>query len=242
MTQDIAKRFKRETAEHEMTVLHDDGLYRHVTFRHKGPNYASYYWFDLITVPGALIFQGDGDSFVFRRLRDMFAFFRGSAYQGKPNYGYWAEKLTSGRDSVMKYDQELLATHVNEVVAEYYDSTVPEGLADEIKWKVLHEFIGDESVDRKLVDDFRWWADPNEEFRYPQKDPDFRFTDSWEWRCQDHDWWFQWACHGIVWGIGQYDQRSKAVCERRRAVRKSAVTAVLTALIVVALLLLAVAS
>lgn len=30
---DIAARFARDTAQHEMTVLHDDGLYRHLRFQ-----------------------------------------------------------------------------------------------------------------------------------------------------------------------------------------------------------------
>jgi hypothetical protein len=58
---DIAERFAKETAEHDMEIVHDDGLYRHLRFRHQGPNYSSWYWFDLITVPGSLIFRGDGD-------------------------------------------------------------------------------------------------------------------------------------------------------------------------------------
>jgi hypothetical protein len=32
MTGDIATRFAKDTATHRMTVLHDDGLYRHLRF------------------------------------------------------------------------------------------------------------------------------------------------------------------------------------------------------------------
>jgi hypothetical protein len=42
----IAERFARETEHHELTVLHDDGLYRHLKFKQPGN---SAYWFDLIT-------------------------------------------------------------------------------------------------------------------------------------------------------------------------------------------------
>src|SRR3954466_1726422 len=77
------------TRPHEVTVLHDDGLYRHLRFR--SPDHSAY-WFDLITVPGCLIFRGDGDSFVFSRTEDMFGFFR-SSREGSINPTYWSEKL-----------------------------------------------------------------------------------------------------------------------------------------------------
>ena len=41
----IAERFKRETAGHQMTVLHDDGLYRHLRFMN--PEFGSISRFDL---------------------------------------------------------------------------------------------------------------------------------------------------------------------------------------------------
>lgn len=212
MTRDIAKRFKAETAEHQMEVLHDDGLYRHIAFRHKGPNYSGYYWFDLITVPGALIFQGDGESFVFRRLQDMFAFFRGSAHQGRPNVQYWAEKLTDGRDRVTVYQQELLNRRVKEAVNEAVVGAPKghlEGLEAEVTREVLDELIGDETYDRKLVDDFAFYLNEDDRWK-SDKHPDFRFNDSFEWQCTDYDWWFLWACHAIVWGIAQYDERKAA--------------------------------
>jgi hypothetical protein len=218
MATEIVTRFTKETANHEMTVLHDDGLYRHLRFTpspQPGKPRHSFYWFDLITVPGALIFQGDGDSFTFRRVEDMFEFFRGPI--GQINPGYWAEKLTSGRnENVREYQQGLLEQHVNEYVNEAIDDdnggVLPEfaGLTDAIREHILDELIGDESIDRKLVEDFRWWANPDDEFAIPRKSPDFEFTDVWEWDFRDYDWWFLWALHGIVWGIAQYDARTTA--------------------------------
>lgn len=241
-TQDIAQRFQRETAEHQMTVLRDDGLYRHVRFRHPK---RGIYWFDLITVPGALIFRGDGDSFVFQRLPDMFEFFRGSAYLGNPNISYWAEKLTDGRDRVMVYDQEILADFVKEEVAEVVaaqkDGTLAE-LEKEVQAEVLDYLCGDESLDRHVVDQFEFYANDSDRFAWPKKAPDFQFEYMYEWRCQDYDWWFVWACHGIVWGITKYDAHRKAARERHRAVQRSAIVAALTVLVVSVGLILAVAS
>lgn len=201
---DIAQRFASNTTEHTMTVLHDDGLYRHLRFR--GPK-NEIYWFDLITVPGALIFQGDGDSFAFRRITDMFAFFRDSAHQGGPNVQYWAEKLTTD-SHVMRYDQELLTRNIQEALADRYgDEPMPAGLEDAIRTELLDEFIGHESIDRKLVDEFQYWAKAEDRIKWPKPRPDFEFGETWEWTCRDYYWWYLWACHAIVWGITQYDAR-----------------------------------
>lgn len=211
MTQDIAARFKRNTAEHAMTVLHDEGLYRHLRFQHQvwrpplaKPQKSSIYWFDVITVPGALIFQGDGDSFVFRRIEDMFEFFRDSAWQGQPNLSYWAEKLT-GSD-VMKYDEGLLRKHVEAEVAEAVkENPALTGLTEEVRSDVLDELYGDESLDRTAVEEFKYWSTSSDRYKYPQPKPDFVFGEIWEVSFRDYDWWFVWACHAIVWGISQYD-------------------------------------
>jgi DNA adenine methylase len=149
----IAVRFACETAEHEMTILHDDGLYRHVRFAN--PRH-SCYWFDLITVPGALIFQGDGDSFVFRCVEDMYAFFRASAWQGTPNIGYWAEKVCGGQ--LATYEQGLLEACVTDAVAEYHEGgEIPAGLLDAVQSDVLDELVGDETVDRRIVASFEFF-------------------------------------------------------------------------------------
>jgi hypothetical protein len=154
VTDTIAERFQRETANHEMTVKHDDGLYRHLRFR--DPKYGSY-WFDLITIPGALIFQGDGETFAFRRIEDMFEFFRSPV--GRINPGYWAEKLTSDRDSVMTYNEDLFKRYVaNELTCaeEHYP-----GVTEAWKAKVTGDFLPDyytntEHEARAALDDFEY--------------------------------------------------------------------------------------
>lgn len=204
--EDIKARFGRDTAGHAMTVLHDAGLYRHVRFAKPG---SSIYWFDLITVPGALIFQGDGGSFVFRRTDDMFAFFRASAYRGEINPGYWAEKLTDGGECrVRVYDEELLREHINSAMPEEGNP----GLTAAVQKEILDELTGIESLDCQLVRDFAYWADPSDFPTWSLGQPDFQFEDYSQWRIRDYHWWYLWACHAIVWGISQYDaQRATAV-------------------------------
>jgi hypothetical protein len=61
VTRDLIKErgeaFRRETAGHQMTVMRDEGLYRHVRFSTSG---SGLYWFGLITWPGCLTVGGEG--------------------------------------------------------------------------------------------------------------------------------------------------------------------------------------
>lgn len=183
---------------HEMTILHDDGLYRHLRFR--SPDHGTY-WFELTTVPGALIFRGDGESFVFARTRDMFEFFRGSR-EGSINPGYWSEKLTSDRDAAFKYDEESFRTQVWEHVRNH--GSEYRGLAKAVQehffdgWASAYNVEYEEDA-RAALDSFKF-----EPERVQALKP-FEFTDTWEWDFKGFDWWFLWACQAIVWGIRQYD-------------------------------------
>src|ERR1700722_8964450 len=101
-----------------MTVLHDDGLYRHLRFirmveQEDGSRKpTSFYWFDVITWPGCLTINGDMETFTFSRVTDMLEFFRGH----EPNYGYWAEKARGGTQ-VRRYSDERF----RQLVAEHLD-------------------------------------------------------------------------------------------------------------------------
>jgi hypothetical protein len=189
---DITRRFATEGAGHSMEIVLDNGLHRHLRFRHQGPGYSGYMWFDLITVPGTLIFQGDGDSYVFSRMEDMFQFFRGKISRIDPHY--WAEKLTSRtRDDAKTYDEDLFKQLVTEHVEEavrYCDA--PAGLVEAVREQVLNDGgIYYESGARDALESF--------------EHDGFRFSDVWEWDFRCYDWWFLWACHAIVWGIALYD-------------------------------------
>jgi len=202
--QDIAERFQRDTANHEMTVLHDDGLYRHLKFSNPERRWTS--WFEIVTWPGSLAIRGDvKDGYVFVRLADMFEFFRGPV--GRINPDYWSEKVVASRDSFMTYSQDLF----NKQVAE----DLKEAEAD---WPGVTK-----AWDEKVNGDF---AEYNTEYEHDASaalnsfeylpeghagEP-FRFQDSWEWQLKDFDWSYLWCCHAIVWGIAQYDaKRAPAV-------------------------------
>lgn len=230
--EDIAERFARDTKTHEMTVLHDDGLYRHLRFQRPK---SSCYWFDLVSWPGHLAFVGDvGAGYVFTRERDMVPFFR-NRYGINP--GYWAEKLTSGGESVKRYSYAAFRRHIDEAAAEHEDEFP--GLTAAMISEVEDSSCEDsEEAAREFLRDFTfnvgkarigaaWNA------IVAARDPDakavakaerdaalkdaaasayrtFAFSDAWEWNLTDYHWEYLWACHAILWGIGQYDAAKKA--------------------------------
>jgi hypothetical protein len=224
---------------HEMTVLHDDGLYRHLRFM--SPDRSSY-WFELITWPGCLTVRGDfGDAFTFARITDMFEFFRGRQI----NPVYWSEKVDGGRARTTVYSPDRFKQAVWEHVRAYGQEH--RGLAKAVQ---AHFFDPDGEWDtdyedraREALDAFRFAGSftgrctcgsvrnlTSDEFTDAEREgriwqimhggaghaaqvqtvPAFRFVDTWEWSFKDFDWSFLWACHAIVWGIAQYEKAKAA--------------------------------
>lgn len=197
--QDMAERFARETAKHEMTVLHDDGLYRHLRFQQPG---TSMYWFELVTWPGKLAFAGDVDGYAFSCTTDMLGFFRQSSWNGGINPTYWDEKVIASRDSVMTYSQDLF----NQQVADDLKEAEQDWPGVTAAWnEKVNDFFADYNTEyehdaRAALNNFEFWLGDD------SGEP-FRFRDTDEWQLKDHNWTFLWCCHAIVWGISQYDAK-----------------------------------
>ncbi|NEA15416.1 hypothetical protein [Streptomyces halstedii] len=212
---DIVGRFARDTASHRMTILHEDCLYRHLRFRNPR---SSNYWFELITTPGQLVFSGDGESYVFRRCTDMFEFFRSGIWRDGSvhiNPGYWSEKLASNRTSVKEYQDDLFVQLVWEQ-AEYLieGERVKPDQVDRFRQAIRDDIVeggayATTSEGFRTVEKFEFYNDHSREFDY-RHEADVRFEDPSEWfsATKDFDWWFLWACHGIVSGIARYDRLS----------------------------------
>lgn len=138
MPEDIAERFARDTATHELTVLRDDGMYRHLKFRgvaklkDGSTSPSSFYWFDLITWPGNLVVNGDCGSYHLARIPDMFEFFRGHDI----NPQYWAEKVRAGKTS--RYSQDRFRRLVTESAADSEADYA--GLAEAVEERIFGEF------------------------------------------------------------------------------------------------------
>ena len=212
----VAERFAKDTATHRMTVLHDDGLYRHLRFtamhlcndaERRATN--GFYWFDLITWPGSLTINGDCGTYTFSRITDMFEFFR-SRYGINPQY--WAEKRVQGETRTQSYSEDKFRQQVKEAAAEAEGSCPGVSAAIEEK---LYGFLAEwdityEDGARRALSEFTFYENESDRYAVPFKEPDFRFCDAWEWDLTDWDWTFLWCCHAIQWGIGQYDKHAVA--------------------------------
>lgn len=187
---DVAENFRRNFANHEMTTLHEDGLYRHLRFM---ANNRREFWFDIITWPGSLVIKGDMGSYMFSRTTDMFEFFG----TGDINPGYWAEKTPSyGHDALTKkWSPELFEKTVREVAQDYIDCYDVSDI--NVFWAAVEGdvlwYTHDEYEAREAVRDFKF-------------DGETIFEDSWEWDVTDYTYQYLWCCFAIVHAIKTYNK------------------------------------
>lgn len=189
---EVSKRFSRDVETHQMSVLHDDGLYRHLRF--SKPN-TGIGWFSIITTPGQLTIFGDMGTYVFSRLTDMFEFFTGNGYV---NAGYWGEKLQAV-DTHGGYREHSEDTYRSWVIQHFWDRREqyePE-VAAEI-WADIRDSLFDDYGDRttkvacmETLDRFR--------------SHDFRYRDTWDNDWTEYSYHYLWCCHAILWAIQQYN-------------------------------------
>jgi hypothetical protein len=211
---EFAEAFANDVAEHEMTVLRDDGLYRHLRFARSHRNGG---WFDLITWPGCLVVKGDMGGHIFSRMLDMFEFFRSSQ---AINPGYWAEKTPDGRQSVRKYSEDVLRADLEPHLAEYEAEVYPGLLAKYEAARVEYDALPPEAQrlapfpvkpvsPRWLFDEAAKQGDLSHEDGARQflreLEHDGVVADTWEWSLAEYTHQFLWCCHAIAWGIHKYD-------------------------------------
>ena len=186
--------FDRDTVNHAMTVLHDDGIYRHLRFRAPDSGLG---WYELVTSPGMLTIAGDHGTHTFRRAEDMFWFFNGWASNGDTlsttrnqiNAGYWAEKVEAGTTRAFDTD-----AYNNAITAEFLDAAAD--LTDEEKgnlWSEVDEYLlGAETLDNGYENLSNWDNDL------------MPLTDFHEIELDTWDWHYLWNCWAIVSGIARY--------------------------------------
>lgn len=210
--------FLKDVATHEMQLLRDDGVYRHLRFKRPG---TICMYFDLITWPGSLCYTGDMGTFVFTRLRDMFEFFRTDREYAQRrgdrqlfvNHGYWSEKLVAvdsqrRNGSAMEFSEALLRAYVNETRLEWIREARASGslsreerreLWEEVDNEVLSRIDDGEDAVYIALRDFRC---------FPKRGhcaPEYEFTDFWEIEFKQFTRRFQWCCFALAWGIERYD-------------------------------------
>ena len=198
--------FLKDIAGHQMKVLSDTGVHRYIRCQKPG---TWCFGFHIITWPGALCIDGDMGTFVFRRLDDMFEFFRTDRREGKPgkqlyiNKGYWAEKCVS--DSRYKGLQEFDPDLFRENVVRRYKDWL-ESRRDEFSAAVRRD------LREQLRNDVLGAADEGKhnaitaalEFRH--KETRFNLDDFYECNTRSYTFHFVWCLYAIAWAIKQYDE------------------------------------
>lgn len=199
-----AESFLKDVASHQLVVLRDDGLYRHMRFNRPGN---SCMHFDLITVPGKLIYTGDMGTYVFQRLNDMFEFFRTdrSGAELRINTGYWAEKLIASdchgkhANGAKEFSEEKFQQRVLEWIDETHrlDDDGKDELRANVRDRVFDAADGDRTGIRAM--------DAIHNFEHNG----FRFEDFWEVDCTEWTTPFVWCCYALAWGIARYDEATR---------------------------------
>ncbi|MET7923148.1 hypothetical protein ABZT43_03965 [Streptomyces sp. NPDC005349] len=198
---EIAARFARDTAGHKLTVLHDDGLYRHLRLEAQD---GSGYRFDLHTSPNRLMFHGEVGTYIFSvwPTADLFRVFSESSVGDQPNFGYWMEKLAAWNEPAIQFSCDLFNKKVAGELAkaegffpgvtaawESFASAEYNTEYEQVAWEALAAF--------EYLPEGQW----GDAWR-------FRYTS--EWKLDDYDWRYLWACHAALYGIAKYDA-AKAV-------------------------------
>lgn len=186
------KSFLEDVAAHAMKIVRADGVYRHLTF--KRPDRRAL-WFDLVTWPGALCIDGDMGTFVFRRLEDMFEFFRGDSI----NPGYWSEKVQS---TARRGCEQFSEDRFREAIKSQFDSWVEDREPSDAEKAELWSEI-DEDILQVIGSEGQTAMAAAYYFHSPEHD--FGFVDLFDHRLTEYTPSFLWCCHAIVWGIQQYD-------------------------------------
>lgn len=211
-------RFLRDVERHEMTIIRDDRLDRHLRFKTPG---TSCYYFDLITWPGHLCYTGDMGTFVFSRIDDMFAFSRmdGHDWNKNPhglsiNPGYWSEKVRAAdrHDGIEEWDDDEFKRRVNETRTEWMRDARALGVSKEERrelWEAVEDVLADPRDESLCVARIY-------EFSHKAGNERFDFEDFFDGSLTRFSFRFMWCCYALAWAINMYDKskESKDVDDR----------------------------
>ncbi|MFZ4778073.1 MAG: hypothetical protein ACOYM3_22100 [Terrimicrobiaceae bacterium] len=209
-TEEIESRFLKDIKGHQLEIIRDDGVYRHVKCRTPG-TYC--YSFEIITWPGWLCYTGDMGSYTFQRLEDMFEFFRcrvpSASRKLQINTGYWAEKVQAAdkHGKIQEFDADKFRSRLLENIN---DRDFEDEDAAELKAALTSEVLD-------AVDDLdeRGARDLADSFTFKGREV---FHDLWDFDFQEYTHHFVWCCYAIAWTILKYDAlKSEPVADAIRA-------------------------
>lgn len=207
---EIRDTLMRNVAGHEMTILKEDGVYRHIRFKNPG---SCNYYFDLLTWPGGLLFRGDIGCYEFERVEDMFSFFHDKKESGSISPMYWSEKCRAesrSGDGIWEFKSDPVRDMIYSAWEEYFDG---EDGTDCREAQEIKEIIDE---DLQYVDkDSEWqWVsavynmdfsnvktESGSETRFSSWN---QFMDGFSYAANQFTFQFIICLHAIVWGINKY--------------------------------------
>lgn len=217
-TKEVAEYLVVSDKTSEVRVLHSEGVYRHIRFQKPG---TGCYHFDLVTLPGCLLYTGDMGTYVFKRTRDMFEFFRtkrGADGEFSIDHRYWAEKC-EGQDKdygLREFDPSAFKREITNqrrhIFVEHAKELSPDQRA--LLWGSLENVKnaaseGEHSAITAVQD---WSFKTNEPSRWGGMAHVQLDTSDFP-SCKTYTPRFMWCCQAIAWGIEQYDLQQLAAQE-----------------------------
>jgi hypothetical protein len=224
------ERFLADVSKHQLTILRDDGLNKHLRFKREN---GSSYWFDIITYSGRLIIDGDCGTFVFARIEDMMDFFRTKKNDWNYNKNglsinpsYWGEKLRAvsnggyGKGNIKKFSEDIFKARVKEYFDRHFEDEI-KGDADLISEADIDNPLSSKELsdieERTIRRNEIWESIEEDILRYPDNEYDsnkaaydfdeqgFRFVDFHEYDCKEYTFEYIWNCYAIAMGVKMYD-------------------------------------
>lgn len=190
LIQEITERFPQDIQNHVLTVIKDEGIHRHLTFKQVD---SSSYWFEIVTWPGTLCIKGDMGAFVFSRIPDMFNFFGcDDGAKIRINPGYWSEKIEAG--NFKEFSAEKVKKELMDSFKDWEESTSKDRAFIKEEKKKIKKILS------SLEDEIQCWS-AIRNFETVENGFDIwgviPSSDVFTYR-------YIWCCFAIVWGIEQY--------------------------------------
>ena len=191
----VHEQLQNHTIEVRLLQETEHGRYLHLRCSNNG---SSNQMFNVLAVPGRLMYFGDMGSYVFERTNDMIAWF-GADNGRDPDFRYLAEKVIA-QDKCDGLKQKSKA-RFKEVLEGYIDDEQEMGadLVKEIRLAIntlLNQW--DELGPERAI------SEAIEFYLGPSHKPTFQFVELWDFSFDEYTGRFLWACHAIRWAIRRY--------------------------------------
>lgn len=214
MSECTEERFLKDVASHQMIVIRDDGVHRHIRFKRPGTGCMH---FDLVTWPGYLCYCGDMGTYVFSRLDDMFEFFRTDREYANRNgrklginLGYWSEKLQAvdgnrNEAGATEFSEDRFRSVINEYRKGWIGNCRERGCSKEDR-RELWEAV-DHQVLSRIDDDSSGNVAMHAAYDFSERvgNKTYSFDDLFDHDFTQFTYRFVWCCYALAWGVQQYD-------------------------------------